>query len=89
MIKLYMLTNESLKYLRHLKINNPNNSVNLNKLFTKFFRARNASTMYQDASGLGLFVAKHIINAHGGEIWFKSQEGKGSTFYLSIPIIIN
>ena len=31
-----MLTNESLKYLRHLKINNPNNSVNLNKLFTKF-----------------------------------------------------
>ena len=56
------------------------------RLFTKFFRAGNVVRMDTEGSGLGLFISKNIIMAHGGDIWFDSQEGKGSTFYFSLPI---
>lgn len=54
-------------------------------IFSKFFRASNAAVMYPNASGLGLFISKKIIEAHGGKIWFESKEGKGTTFYISLP----
>lgn len=57
-----------------------------NSIFIKFFRAPNATSMSPDASGLGLFIAKNIIELHGGKIWFDSQEGGGSNFYISFPI---
>lgn len=56
------------------------------KLFTKFFRGTNATQMNSEGSGLGLFIARNIIHAHGGKIWFDSKEDKGSTFYFSLPI---
>lgn len=55
------------------------------KLFTKFYRAKNARNMRPDGTGLGLFMAKKVIIAQGGAIIFKSQEGKGSTFGFSFP----
>ena len=55
-------------------------------IFTKFFRASNAIKTETEGSGIGLFVSKNIIEAHGGKIWFQSQEGKGSKFYFTIPI---
>lgn len=55
-------------------------------IFSKFFRASNASAMQQNASGLGLFIAKKIIEAHKGDIRFESTEGKGTTFYVGLPI---
>jgi signal transduction histidine kinase len=58
-----------------------------NKLFNKFFRGANAVKMDSAGSGLGLFIAKNIIEAHQGKIWFQSQENKGSTFYVSLPIL--
>lgn len=49
-------------------------------LFTKFYRANNARQARPDGTGLGLFMAKKVIMAHGGVIIFDSAEGKGSTF---------
>lgn len=56
------------------------------KVFMKFFRAKNAVRKETDGSGLGLFIVKEIISKHGGEVSFKSEEGKGTTFTIIIPI---
>lgn len=56
------------------------------RIFSKFFRAVSALKMETEGSGLGLFIAKNIIEAHGGKIWFESQGGKGTAFYLTLPI---
>lgn len=55
-------------------------------IFSKFFRASNAATTQQNASGLGLFISKKIMEVHRGDIWFDSTEGKGTTFYVSLPM---
>ncbi len=56
------------------------------RVFTKFFRAANVMRLATEGSGLGLFITKNIIEAHGGKIWFESEEGKGTTFYFTLPV---
>jgi signal transduction histidine kinase len=56
-----------------------------NKIFTKLFRASNATKVATDGTGLGLYVTKALIERAGGTIWFESTEGKGTTFYALIP----
>ena len=56
------------------------------KLFSKFFRAPNARTRRPDGTGVGLFLSKKVVVGHKGEIIFKSEEGKGSTFGFKLPL---
>lgn len=55
-------------------------------LYKKFFRASNAQVMRPDGTGLGLFLAKRVIEDQDGTIIFESVEGKGSTFGFSVPL---
>ena len=54
------------------------------KLFTKMFRASNATAIRPDGSGIGLFVIKNVVEESGGKIIFESTEGKGSKFGFEI-----
>ena len=54
-------------------------------IFTKFFRARNILQKDTVGSGLGLYIAKIIIKAHGGTIGFTSKENEGTTVNVSLP----
>lgn len=56
-------------------------------VFTKFSRGENTLKINTEGSGLGLFVAKEIMEKHGGKIWFESKEDGGTTFYVSIPVL--
>lgn len=55
------------------------------KIFHGFYRAPNAKLSSANGTGLGLYYARQIIESHGGEVWLKSQENKGSTFFVSLP----
>lgn len=55
-------------------------------IFSKLFRADNARSMDFEGTGLGLYIVRSIVDAVGGRAWFDSQEGKGSTFYATIPL---
>ncbi|HVQ44127.1 MAG TPA: ATP-binding protein [Candidatus Saccharimonadia bacterium] len=55
------------------------------KLFAKFYRADNARQTRPDGTGLGLYLAKKVIEGQNGTIIFASQEGAGSTFGFSLP----
>lgn len=55
-------------------------------IFEKFFRCGNAIRYQTEGNGLGLFVAKNIIEKAGGKMWFKSTEGEGSVFSFALPI---
>ncbi|PKB72030.1 MAG: hypothetical protein BZY87_02505 [SAR202 cluster bacterium Io17-Chloro-G6] len=55
-------------------------------LFCQFHRVKNPSAQTVSGTGLGLYVTKQLVEAHGGNIWVHSEEGKGSTFSLTLPV---
>jgi len=56
------------------------------RIFSSFYRADNAVLAQSDGNGLGLYLTKHILDITGGKVWFTSEEGKGSTFFVSFPL---
>lgn len=58
----------------------------INKVFSKFFRAENAKKTIANGNGLGLYIARNIVRAHGGDMWVESEVNRGTTFYVSIPV---
>ena len=56
------------------------------KIFSRFFKIENETDEIYRGAGLGLSISKNIVKLLGGKIWVKSELGKGSSFYFSIPV---
>lgn len=74
-----------------MKISIADNGIGIPKdqqtnIFNRFFRAENAKALDPEGSGLGLFIVKTIVNRHGGDMSFESEEGKGTTFHIVLPL---
>jgi signal transduction histidine kinase len=61
-------------------------SDDVKNLFTPFQRTQARARSEEPGTGLGLSIAKNIVELHGGRIWAETQIGKGTTFYVSLPI---
>jgi len=61
----------------------PKNKIG--NMFKKFYQADTAATRKHGGSGLGLAICKGFVEGMGGKIWLESEEGKGTTFFFTIP----
>jgi len=59
-------------------------AANLDQIFTRFYRS-DETAPHISGLGIGLYLAREIINRHQGKLWVESEPGKGSTFWLSLP----
>jgi PAS domain S-box-containing protein len=57
------------------------------KIFERFYQVTDAEERTYPGLGIGLYIASEIMTRHGGRIWVESTKGKGSTFFISLPLI--
>ncbi len=74
---------ESVIYVKDTGVGIP--KENLEHIFEKFYQVDGTSTRKFGGNGLGLSIAKHIVDQHEGKLWVESRLGEGSTFYFSVP----
>ncbi len=58
----------------------------LDRMFEPFRSLRRTGTAGEPGTGLGLVIARRIVNAHGGRIWAESSPGQGSSFFVQLPL---
>ncbi len=63
-------------------------AAEIDRLFKPFGRTSVQSSNGEKSTGLGLAIARRIIEGHYGKIWVESQVGQGSTFYFSLPLVL-
>jgi signal transduction histidine kinase len=56
------------------------------RIFDTFYRTPDAESSSKRGLGLGLAISKEIVERHGGRIWVESTPGKGSTFFVEVPL---
>jgi signal transduction histidine kinase len=84
LIKIEKTNNHLLFEIRDNGVGIPKNDQKF--IFSKFFRSENALKHQTQGSGLGLYIARAIVNKSGGKMGFKSEEDKGSTFWFTLPV---
>ena len=72
------------------RLSRPNESAahtkeHLDKVFDRFHRIDNRDTRKAGGTGIGLYLVKHLVEAHGGKIWVESEVDKGSEFFFELP----
>lgn len=75
----------------HLQVSVADDGVGISasdrdKLFTRFFRGESAARARVSGTGLGLYIARSLVEVRGGRIWCDSDPGRGSTFHVTFPI---
>lgn len=56
------------------------------KMFTKYGHGKDSRKINAETAGLGLYIVKGIVDGHGGKIWYQTEVGKGTTFFVELPI---
>ncbi len=56
-------------------------------VFQKFFRSESPQVREAPGTGLGLSITKYLVELQGGQIWFESEAGKGTTFHFTMPLV--